>query len=278
MTYRFSQDHLELFFAQVRRRNSWNNNPNVLQFKSAMKQLLMKNSVSASTVANCLEFDNCNDIGFKLQWKKRNEIKNWHDNEMFSVTEADNNNNDSDIDENIASDTFIKDNIMFYIAGFIVKKILKTITCEGCIDNIIRNVKDRKNNFMPHTLFTDAKNNSGLVYASENVMKILRSTEKEFLVSIRDGGITRKKNMFRSIVSRMVREYALRRDVFSFDDKCFASEEFLGTPHRVQLISTICEKYLIIRNHSYSKFYNREILNSVSIRQKFSKLILFKNT
>lgn len=112
----------------------------------------------------------------------------------LSVTETDNNNNDSDIDEDIVNNTFIKDNIMFYIPGFIIKKLLKIISCKRCIDNIIRNVKDKKNNFMPHILFIDAKNNGGLVYATENVIKILHSTEKVFLVSIRDGSIKQKKN------------------------------------------------------------------------------------
>lgn len=75
MTYRFSQDHLELFFAQVRRRYSWNNNPNVLQFKAAMKSLLVKNSISASVKANCTGFDTENDVLFKLTWIKKNFSK-----------------------------------------------------------------------------------------------------------------------------------------------------------------------------------------------------------
>lgn len=67
MTYRSSQDHLELFFAQIRRRNSWNNNPNVMQFTSAMKSLLVKNSISASINSNCVTFESESEIGFKLK-------------------------------------------------------------------------------------------------------------------------------------------------------------------------------------------------------------------
>lgn len=71
MTYRFSQDHLELFFAQVQRRHGWNNNSNVQQFKAAMKNLLVKNSISASMNANCIGFDATNDVLFKLAWTKK---------------------------------------------------------------------------------------------------------------------------------------------------------------------------------------------------------------
>ena len=37
LTYKFSQDHLELLFNEIRRRGGWNNNPNVLQFKYALR-------------------------------------------------------------------------------------------------------------------------------------------------------------------------------------------------------------------------------------------------
>ena len=33
LTYRFSQDQIEMFFSKIRARFGWNNNPNALQFK-----------------------------------------------------------------------------------------------------------------------------------------------------------------------------------------------------------------------------------------------------
>ena len=53
LTYRFSQDQLEMFFSKIRSRFGWNNNPNALQFKWALRALLLKNQVSPSTNANC---------------------------------------------------------------------------------------------------------------------------------------------------------------------------------------------------------------------------------
>jgi hypothetical protein len=41
LTYKTSQDHLELFFGAVRSRNGCNNNPTPVQFCSAYKRLLM---------------------------------------------------------------------------------------------------------------------------------------------------------------------------------------------------------------------------------------------
>ena len=42
LTYRFSQDMLEMFFSKVRSRNGWNNNPNAVQLKYALRSLLLK--------------------------------------------------------------------------------------------------------------------------------------------------------------------------------------------------------------------------------------------
>ena len=40
-TYSFSQDHIELLFSKICRHCGWNNNPNVLQFKYALRRMLI---------------------------------------------------------------------------------------------------------------------------------------------------------------------------------------------------------------------------------------------
>jgi len=157
MTYRFSRDHLELFFTQVRRRNSWNNNPNVMQVTSAIKSLLVKNSISVSSNSNCIAFEPENEIGFPLRWSKKN-ITKWHDDVQWE-----NSNNcvidddsDSDLQFDINSDhMFIIDNILYYISGNIVRKLVKIIKCNGCIDNIIHNVFDNKSRLATYTILIE---------------------------------------------------------------------------------------------------------------------------
>ncbi|KAF0711014.1 Uncharacterized protein FWK35_00024452 [Aphis craccivora] len=51
------QDHIELLFGCIRQRYGGNNNPNVIQFKTALKQILLKNSVTCSSHGNCNTFD-----------------------------------------------------------------------------------------------------------------------------------------------------------------------------------------------------------------------------
>ena len=55
LTYRFSQDPLEMFFSKIRGRLGWKNNPNALQFKYALRALFLQNSIESSSTANCIQ-------------------------------------------------------------------------------------------------------------------------------------------------------------------------------------------------------------------------------
>jgi len=286
MTYRFSQDHLELFFAQVRRRHSWSNNPNVLQFKAAMKSLLVKNSISPSITANCINFNSESDVQFKLTWAKKKTFQNWHDN----IEEADSDNcKDDFLDEsenekmcrtvNTSDNNFLRGNILYYIAGFIAKKIIAILTCKRCIANIIMEISDRQGKCSSYTLLIDIKNKGGLVYASNHVYKIVCATETEFRRSIEySNNNVPSKDTYLKIINRVTRKYAVDSDVFPIDTDCYQGFEIgVDTPHRIQLIHLICQKYLTIRMYSHSNNINKEIINPASKRQRLSKLILFNS-
>ena len=53
----FSQDHIELLFSCVRAKGGWNNNPNYLQLKYALRKMLLRNAITASKNASCLTFE-----------------------------------------------------------------------------------------------------------------------------------------------------------------------------------------------------------------------------
>ena len=60
LTFKLSQDHLETFFASIRSRHGFNNNPNAIQFRSAYKQLIIHNEVKSPSSANCVKVDDTN--------------------------------------------------------------------------------------------------------------------------------------------------------------------------------------------------------------------------
>lgn len=47
LTYKLSQDHLEIFFPCIRSMGGYNNNPNYMQFSSSYKRLLHHNEVKS---------------------------------------------------------------------------------------------------------------------------------------------------------------------------------------------------------------------------------------
>ena len=56
LTYKFSQDHLELFFGAVRSAGGFNNNPTAQQFTAAYKRLLMRSTIEGGK-GNCQKLD-----------------------------------------------------------------------------------------------------------------------------------------------------------------------------------------------------------------------------
>ena len=57
LTYKFSQDHLELLFSKIRLRGGHNNNPTVVQLKAALRSILLRNSIEPARTGNCTNFD-----------------------------------------------------------------------------------------------------------------------------------------------------------------------------------------------------------------------------
>ena len=57
LTYKFSQDNIELLFNKICHRCGWSNNSNILQFMYVLRRLLIKNSIEPSNTGNCTHFN-----------------------------------------------------------------------------------------------------------------------------------------------------------------------------------------------------------------------------
>lgn len=53
LSYKISQDHLEMFFSAIRAKGGFNNNPTASQFEAAYKRLIIHNEIKLSSFANC---------------------------------------------------------------------------------------------------------------------------------------------------------------------------------------------------------------------------------
>ncbi|KAL3240171.1 hypothetical protein MRX96_021727 [Rhipicephalus microplus] len=73
LTYKLSQDHIELFFAAVRSKGGWNNNPTVSQFVAAYKRLVTHNQVKGGR-GNCVSLDNTRILYVSSQFCSNDEL------------------------------------------------------------------------------------------------------------------------------------------------------------------------------------------------------------
>jgi len=114
LTYKFSQDALKLVFGFMRGQFGHNNNPNCLQFKHALKSILLHNSIKMSS-GNCTLLSPNEDSLFAIKWKyKKLEEQENDDVDYFLLVEQTNN-------------TFLNSitkNILYHISGYVVKKLI----------------------------------------------------------------------------------------------------------------------------------------------------------
>ena len=286
LTYKFSQDHIELLFACIRGRGGSNNNPNTLQFKYAMRNLLLKNSIVASSKANVMSFNEyCTSSLFSLKWKKhRSPIQEYPQNDEVSDEEA---KALSESLDKIALSDFTE-NIIYYIAGFIVRNVMKNIDCSPCSEALILDCTVDEHDYVPapFSLFLTRKNNGGLVEASHGVQKIITLCEKIFRERVKgtrkeEMKISSKDFLIRKMTNDMLRARGERLRTYfpSFADHAHENDPVFEDDHLTQIVKKLCEKYFLLRMQTYAKQYTRQIVlkNTPSVRHQMNKLVLFKN-
>lgn len=123
LSYKLSQDHVEVFFSAMRSRGGFNNNPNAIQFCSAYKRLMVKHQVDGSMYGHCSPHDSASILFVSSnQRQDADAICDYEDideekNVLFNEFEH-------DYDETTRMpelDEFVID-IVKYTGGFIIRK------------------------------------------------------------------------------------------------------------------------------------------------------------
>ena len=259
LTYKFSQDHIELLFNKIRRRCGWNNNPNVQQFKYALRSILLRNSIEPSQTGNCTHFSDalCESSGILNISSKRNQHR-----EEVQVTD--------DIDLSAYEAMLIQldqespnellDNVLYYIAGFVVRSLLKSLKCIDCRSALLLDVDDphalHKDRYPLHAKLTCFKQNRGLIFPSQSVLKIVKAAEVLFKnrVLFTDKQISYEKNLELKIQYGVLQQ--LGPDIFArssasghFYDHTIGEE----CDHLSSLLRFVTKKYVNLRMKTYGK-------------------------
>eukprot|EP00795_Rhopilema_esculentum_P009936 gene9936-18544_t len=287
LTYKFSQDHIELLFSCIRSRGGFNNNPNALQFKTALRQILLRNSIMASNKANVICFeDQAHGSIFSLKASKRRTP-------ISDILEQPSSEEDAEDNDGILlllfdgiEFTSFLENILYYISGFIVRKIANKIDCEQCAEALAFPTSSMDHPYVnlpfSFAMLVVRKNRGGLVQASYGAFKVVEHCEKAFKLNVLEGGnkaITSKPHLVRKMIVQVLAVCDWGNIFPNIKDHRFEVDTAFEDDHVTQLVKRISTKYLTVRLQTYAKRYTRQVINKniPSIRHKMSKLVLFKN-
>lgn len=253
--YKTSQDHLELFFGNIRSHGGANNNPTARQFKAAYKKILVHTELKDFGSGNCTELEkisflNCSaieriNLTTQSTEKACDESYDCEDNEDTPV--------------NLCYTDFSAQ-VIGYIAGNVVHALIKKIKCEICVGALLSDSRDSMHKFI------NKKDKGGLIYPSTDVLKICKSAE----TVIRQYTDTLKNIKKNILVAKILRHFV---GTTLFDDISFHQiGEFPTSNHVTDLIKVVIEKYLDIRIH----FLLKNTLGKQTKRQLLTKYILFQ--
>lgn len=141
MTYKGSQDHIELLFSVIRSKGGFNNNPTARQFKAAYKRLLVHHELRSVGSGNCLALA-FTSILHTSGLQKREHIvvdpletrKSSPDPQLLAIEENDELADEDDsttVPDFSRLSPFVED-IVIYVAGFVCFKLKKTVKCMSC--------------------------------------------------------------------------------------------------------------------------------------------------
>ncbi|KYN09176.1 THAP domain-containing protein 9 [Trachymyrmex cornetzi] len=265
MTYKLSQDHVETFFSAIRSRGGFNTNPTANQFIAAYKRLLVHADVDISKSANSTIIDetvvlNISTTALTNNTGEQSIIDNlthdYTEKQDSVIVKSDHNYYHDFHNEWLCSD-YIED-VVSYIAGFIVKSITKKIKCQICLscltcDETLSYLQKRKCR-------------GGLTSASKDVITTCLIGEKVFRTC---DNVFHTKNIIQKLLLKAM--HIIPSHVFN-NDHLFDQNTLVD--HRGQLLRIILTKYFNLRLYNEG-LARKDII--IRIRSKYTKLIQFKN-
>lgn len=281
LTYKLSQDHLELFFCAVRASGRFRNNPTTLNFMSAYKRLLMRHQIKSSngnvtaqdpteiltsaTTRNIIRkaIADTSGITGDIALARKYDLLD------RSPVQYDHDYVDCPSLEGISE---YKEAAIGYIAGYVSRMVCKQLSCPECIDALTTTRNER---VCPAYALVNVKDRGGLTTASESVVNVCKTTEKFFQKLINNNN----NNLFQNPRCISVIAYSVLKETSKTTFTTLSNHMLDCEPennHIFFLIKAVVHAYCKIRlYHIANDWKTKATANNV--RKTLTKLILFKN-
>ncbi|KAF3837712.1 hypothetical protein F7725_009480 [Dissostichus mawsoni] len=237
LTYRFSQDHLELLFNSIRASGGWNNNPSARQFQAIFRRLMVRCGVSPSETGNVAAQDHT--VSLSVVEMSSADTAEEHPSPFANISAVVS-------DHSYLPTRFggLVENALVYIA----------VSCDVC-----------RASLLPPS---SPENNGGLVIPSKGTVKVLRAAERV----IRQASTRQAPKV--STVTYIVRGEIGTQDVFQLGEH-IEETQFGIDNHYSNLLSLVVSVFLKIRLHHIAKLTSLD-LQKGNTRKKLCKTVLFQ--
>lgn len=259
LSFKFSQDHLEMLFSALRGRGGFNNNPNCTQFTAAYKKMLVRNEIRGSEKANCID-DGISPSIFTVS---------------SSIVSPDSKNTECDFEGTIHNDLdilemspYVHDTVT-YISGFVEKTLRKCVhKCSTCTESLNKLECYEDIGLIKCKDFGGP--GGGLIKPKKDVVTICQIAEMQ--VSLYEAENRLKSvNFYKDLLMQCFQ--CISDDIFlNFFEEDNPTHLFTCPYDREYLIKCCLDMYLKIKLHHIGK---KMSLQEKPLRQKYNKLILF---
>ena len=294
LTYKLSQDHIELFFGAVRSSCGSNNNPTVRQFIAAYKRLFMRHNVQGGlgnvTVQDPTQMLAVTTDSIKVQDMQLDTL-DMSVARMYCLSaelQLPITDHSYAADTSVPSRAFLseyKQAVVVYIAGYVVRMVKKKIKCSDCQFALLSPTPCPAQLSPPHhpdqqlggsigQQFVSFKSRGGLVMPSNSVVKVCEATEKCFqrMQATLGEKLPQTVSIVPTICTVVLQEVGLQ-SFSSLQDHMFDTNP--ENNHIFNLIKCISRSYCTIRMHHLAKQKTAEVAGT-KVRKQLTKLVLFK--
>ena len=255
LTYRFLQDAIEMFFSKIRSRFGWNNNPTALQFKYALRSLLLKSKTESPSTANCVQVSD----------QENSPTSSGKVNPFISHI--------------LLSSNVWRADVLYYISGFLAKKLLQSIQCPECVAAFY----DNSSTPVGHDYLTPksllfCKQYGNSILPSDSLYRVVSSVDKLARKSLcKWSSFTNQDKL--AITMSVLEE--TRNTLFPSIQEHSKENHILDSEMRDDHITVIIKEtvkhHLKLLFHQFSRVYTERVVkrNLPSRRNKLTKAILF---
>ncbi|KAK0144600.1 DNA transposase THAP9 [Merluccius polli] len=272
LTYRFSQDHLELLFNSIRASGGWNNNPNARQFKYVFRKLMARCGV-VSRRGNVTAQDDTESLTATIDTSTSLSAV-----DVFSAAGGEDLPSPfADIPALVHDHSYLPvrfnglvDNALVYISGFVVRRALKKLSCDVCRASLVTDAASAIKDQSYHLL--SLKNNGGLVIPSEGTVRVVRAAE--WVIRQASASCRQSRPIKLLEIMYIVRKRIGSEDVFELGEHISDTQYGIDSHHHM-LLALVVSLFFKLRLHHIAKMTTLSLQRN-NMRQKLNKTVLFK--